>query len=135
MDNALRLVPLYNRNQALTVLCRWWSGAKPGTTTNEVPTERPPRSGMCAKLYTCVLEHVSSFCVDSIRGVQPVPLGLMNGARGIVVAILYSAPQTTKEPMATPWLELAIHLVSLRQALPAQRSPVGSTRAPYRISS
>ena len=42
-------------------------------------------------LHLCVGARVS-LILNSLWGVNTVPLGLMNGARGVVVAILYAAP-------------------------------------------
>ena len=44
-------------------------------------------------LHLCVGARVF-LCLNSIWGVGTVPLGLMNGARGVVVAILYCAPNS-----------------------------------------
>ena len=46
-------------------------------------------------LHLCVGARVF-LCLNSIWGVQTVPLGLMNGARGVVVAILYCAPNSKR---------------------------------------
>ena len=46
-------------------------------------------------LHLCVGARVV-LCLNSIWGVQTVPLGLMNGARGVVVAILYCAPNNKR---------------------------------------
>ena len=46
-------------------------------------------------LHLCVGARVF-LCLNSIWGVGTVPLGLMNGARGVVVAILYCAPNSNR---------------------------------------
>ena len=58
---------------------------------NEELLERPTHFATCGKHYLCVEARVF-LVLNSLWGVSTVSLGLMNGARGVVVAILYAAP-------------------------------------------